>query len=203
MVRILLMDDDPLTSQALAEAFRDAGHEVTESPLAPELFPDIPKLFPEIKLIVGIAPPALPGIVSIALVKPVRIGVLLARIKQEQSRPIGGSLTQIGPWRFAPEGRTLESEGGIRVRLTDKEAAILERLSQTKGVVSRATLLAEVWGYSGQMDTHTVETHVYRLRRKLERIPQATPLLLTEAGGYRLQLGEPTLPKSESILEDR
>ena len=55
------------------------------------------------------------------------------------------------------------------------------------GVVARDVLLHEVWGYNAGVTTHTLETHIYRLRQKIEPEPGQARLLLTDAGGYRLQ----------------
>jgi DNA-binding response OmpR family regulator len=73
-----------------------------------------------------------------------------------------------------------------KVRLTEKETAILKYLYRTGTVVDRDTLLGEVWGYNAGVSTHTLETHVYRLRQKIEPDPSTTRLLVTEVGGYRL-----------------
>ena len=81
----------------------------------------------------------------------------------------------------------IDLRGGQVVRLTDKEAAILCRLGQAGGeVVGRDVLLADIWGYSAQITTHTLETHIYRLRRKVESDPEAAGLLCSQDGGYRL-----------------
>ena len=83
----------------------------------------------------------------------------------------------------------LDSNGG-KVRLTEKEASIIKYLYRTGGkVVSRDTLLEEVWGYNSGVTTHTLETHVYRLRQKIEPEKGVATLLMTEPGGYRLALG--------------
>jgi DNA-binding response OmpR family regulator len=74
-----------------------------------------------------------------------------------------------------------------RIRLTDKETAILKFLYRAAGKpVARQVLLNEVWGYNAAVTTHTLETHVYRLRQKIEADPASSRLLLTEGGGYRL-----------------
>ena len=73
------------------------------------------------------------------------------------------------------------------MKLTEKETAILAFLHRTRQrAVPRQELLREVWGYNPAVTTHTLETHVYRLRRKIEEIPAKARLLITEPGGYRL-----------------
>ena len=74
-----------------------------------------------------------------------------------------------------------------KIRLTEKETAILKYLCRTGNkVVARDVLLSEVWGYNAGVTTHTLETHVYRLRQKIEADPSNAILLVTEPGGYRL-----------------
>jgi len=93
----------------------------------------------------------------------------------------------IGPYAFQPNARLLrDSTGRRQVRLTDKEAAILAFLYRAGKAIGRETLLGEVWGYNAGVTTHTLETHVYRLRRKIERDPAKAEILVTEPGGYRL-----------------
>jgi DNA-binding response OmpR family regulator len=122
--------------------------------------------------------------------KPFRFAVLLARIRaqlrtHEQSED---AVFRIGPYSFKPAGKLLLDEKNRRIRLTDKETSILKYLYRAgEKPVSREELLAEVWGYNAGVTTHTLETHIYRLRQKIEPDPAAARLLLTEAGGYRLQ----------------
>jgi DNA-binding response OmpR family regulator len=93
----------------------------------------------------------------------------------------------VGPYQFRPARRMLTHvQTGARLRLTEKEAAVLKFLYRTEGPVSRNALLNEVWGYNDNATTHTVETHIYRLRRKIEPNPEAISLLISEHGGYRL-----------------
>ncbi len=122
--------------------------------------------------------------------KPFRMGVLLARLRAqlrlyEQSED---AVFAIGPYSFRPAGKLLLADGGNRkIRLTEKETAILKHLYRAGGaVVGRETLLGEVWGYNAGVTTHTLETHVYRLRQKIERDPSNAEILVTEPGGYRL-----------------
>jgi DNA-binding response OmpR family regulator len=100
-------------------------------------------------------------------------------------------LIRIGPYEFSPEDKALRhGSADRRIRLTEKEAAILAFLHR-KGAraVPRQELLSEVWGYNPAVTTHTLETHIYRLRRKIEADPAKARLLVTEAGGYRLAVG--------------
>jgi len=94
---------------------------------------------------------------------------------------------QIGPYMFRPASKNLIGAKGNRLRLTEKEAAILRFLRRAdRQVVSRETLLKEVWGYNSNVTTHTLETHIYRLRQKIEADPADARLLVTDAGGYKL-----------------
>ena len=122
--------------------------------------------------------------------KPFRLGVLLARLRaqlrqHEQSRDV---VFTIGPYTFRPSAKMLiHGETQKKVRLTEKETSILKYLYRSGNtVVSRDTLLDEVWGYNAAAVTHTLETHVYRLRQKIEAEPSNAEILVTEPGGYRL-----------------
>jgi len=124
------------------------------------------------------------------VVKPFRLSVLLARLRlhlrqHEQSED---ALFTIGPFTFQPSAKLLLNEAeNNKVRLTEKETAILKYLYRAGDkVVGRDTLLGEVWGYNAGVTTHTLETHVYRLRQKIEQDPSSAQVLVTERGGYRL-----------------
>jgi DNA-binding response OmpR family regulator len=121
--------------------------------------------------------------------KPLRVTALLARLRAHlrQSELNEDAVLTIGPYAFRPGARLLsELSGRKKVRLTDKEAAILKFLYHARRAIGRETLLGEVWGYNAAVTTHTLETHVYRLRRKIERDPTNAEILVTEPGGYRL-----------------
>jgi len=122
------------------------------------------------------------------LVKPIRIGELLTLLRAglSEARDEAGVLT-IGPYAFRPTAKLLsDPAAGRDVRLTEKESAILEFLYRAGRAIGRDTLLGEVWGYNARVATHTLETYVYRLRRKIERDPANAEILVTEPGGYRL-----------------
>lgn len=122
--------------------------------------------------------------------KPFKFSVLLARVRAhlrtfEQSED---ATFQLGPYEFRPAGKTLVDGNEKKIRLTEKETNILKYLYRAGGKpVAREELLSEVWGYNANVTTHTLETHIYRLRQKIEPDPSNARLLLTESGGYRLQ----------------
>lgn len=123
--------------------------------------------------------------------KPFRFPVLLARIQAQlrQHEQSEDAVFGIGPYSFRPGAKILMDEAGQKVRLTEKETNILKFLYRAGGrMVERETLLREVWGYNAGVTTHTLETHIYRLRQKIEVDPSAARILLTEAGGYRLSV---------------
>jgi DNA-binding response OmpR family regulator len=121
--------------------------------------------------------------------KPFRFAVLLARIRAQlrQHEASEDAVFNIGPYMFRPSSKLLLTPKGTKVRLTEKETAILRYLYRAgQKPVSRETLLQEVWGYNSGVTTHTLETHIYRLRQKVEKDAAAPQILVTEAGGYKL-----------------
>jgi DNA-binding response OmpR family regulator len=124
------------------------------------------------------------------ITKPFRLNVLLARLRAQlrQHEASEDAVFAIGPYTFRPSTKTLIDDAKRRkVRLTEKETAILKYLYRAgEKTIGRAILLNEVWGYNSGVTTHTLETHVYRLRQKIERDPAKAEILVTEPGGYRL-----------------
>ncbi len=132
---------------------------------------------------------------TVTIAKPFRLSELMARLRaqieakakidrsHEPAAPI-----RIGPYEFSLKDKALRhAAANLRIRLTEKEAAILAFLHRMgERAVPRRELLTEVWGYNPAVTTHTLETHIYRLRRKIEADPAKASLLVTEAGGYRL-----------------
>jgi DNA-binding response OmpR family regulator len=123
------------------------------------------------------------------VVKPFRFAVLLARIRAQlrQHEHSEDAVFRIGPYTFKPAQKLLLKEDNKKIRLTEKETAIIKFLFRSgEQSVSRETLLSDVWGYNAGVSTHTLETHIYRLRQKIERDPSHAEILVTEGGGYRL-----------------
>lgn len=98
-------------------------------------------------------------------------------------------LWMISGCKYYPGEKQLVNGANAIFRLTEKEAAILARLYKADGEsVSREELLRDLWGYHAEAETHTVETHIYRLRQKLEPDPAQASILVTDTNGYRLNL---------------
>ncbi len=210
--RVLLIEPDAMLRASLAEQFRAGGLEPVEADAADaaaqaangiyefalidgtdaialaEAFRDGGLICP---ILVLTEDAALAGNRDTAadeiLVKPFRFAVLLARanaLLKSHGRAEDAPWT-VGPYQFRPNAKLLIS-GDRQIRLTEKEAEILSYLHRTGETVSRETLLHEVWGYNAAVDTHTLETHIYRLRRKIEQDPADARILISDNGGYRL-----------------
>lgn len=123
------------------------------------------------------------------ITKPFRFGVLLARIRAHlrQHEHSEDAIFKVGPYTFKPASKLLVRDDNKKVRLTEKETAIIKFLYRSgEQIVGRDVLLHDVWGYNAGVSTHTLETHIYRLRQKIERDPSQAEILVTEGGGYKL-----------------
>jgi DNA-binding response OmpR family regulator len=123
------------------------------------------------------------------LTKPFRFAVLLARIRAQlrQHEASEDAIFTIGPYTFRSRSKLLVNPKGKKVRLTEKETSILRYLYRAgQRAISRETLLREVWGYNSSVNTHTVETHIFRLRQKIEEDAAVPVILVTDVSGYRL-----------------
>ena len=121
--------------------------------------------------------------------KPFHVEVLIARLEAQlrEATFSEGARFKIGPYSFMPAQKMLVDEAsGEKIRLTEKEVSILKYLYRAEKAVGREELLHHVWGYNPNVATHTLETHIYRLRKKIEKDPSTARILVTEAGGYRL-----------------
>ena len=125
------------------------------------------------------------------ITKPFKFPVFLARMRAQlrQHELSEDAIFVLGPYTFKPSLKLLVTSDNKKIRLTEKETNILKFLYRsTEDVVPRDILLHEVWGYNAGVTTHTLETHIYRLRQKIEPDPGKARLLVTENGGYRLSL---------------
>ncbi|HPD94002.1 MAG: response regulator transcription factor [Rhodobacter sp.] len=123
------------------------------------------------------------------ITKPFKFPVLLARIRAQlrQHEQSENAVFQLGDYQFKPAQKMLVDPRERKIRLTEKETNILKFLYRAPdGLAPREVLLHEVWGYNAGVTTHTLETHIYRLRQKIEPDPSNARLLVTEPGGYRL-----------------
>lgn len=122
--------------------------------------------------------------------KPLRLGALLRQARQMAEEPaLYLSPFRIGPYEFSPQDKTLAKQGGDDIQLTDKEVDILVHLARAApAAVMREDLLKDVWRYQDGVDTHTLETHIYRLRQKIEETADAPQILVTDGRGYRINL---------------
>ena len=202
--RILLAEADDVLRATLAEQLQHEGYEVIAATTAADAIAAMkhnPFSFAIVGLgeavatalrAAGLHAPALLLVDGEAqtpesLAKPFRFSALLARLHALSSHPAAAAdgAVRIGPYTFHPSAKLLQ-EGARKVRLTEKETNILKFLHASAGTVPRDILLHEVWGYGPAVATHTLETHIYRLRKKIEQDPAKAQILLTEGGGYRL-----------------
>ena len=129
-----------------------------------------------------------------AMRRPLRFAALMAMIRAKIAPPAVAASAALGDQLFCETTQTLMGPHGVRRLLTEKETAILARLARARGgVVARDVLLREIWGYSPAVDTHTLETHIHRLRRKLEDASGPPKLLLSAPSGYRLTTNDASL----------
>jgi DNA-binding response OmpR family regulator len=125
--------------------------------------------------------------VSETFSKPFRLGHLITRLRyyMETTPLLRDRIVTFGPYRLeSQKRRVLRDNETDPIRLTEKETALLVYLAQNKTPATRQDILAYVWGYDERIDTHTLETHMYQLRRKLDR--EGENWLISEAGAYRL-----------------
>jgi DNA-binding response OmpR family regulator len=122
------------------------------------------------------------------IAKPFRLNLLVARLNAQirQHEKHDDAVFMLGSYLFRPADKLLRSRQGKRIRLSGREVDILKYLCQAGRTVSREELLKEIWGYTIDVDTHTLESHIYRLRKKVEQDRDHLNILVTEPGGYRV-----------------
>lgn len=191
MKKIILIQVSAAVEQALREQLSPFGDlEVVALKKAP---PGLSDLMPDLVLLEGReddVTSAFPGcpVLPLSWARPWRLGALLRQIGQMLSQPVLYiDEMAIGSYLFKPQERSLTRPGGEEISLTDREVDILAYLVRHGGrPVSREDLLRNVWQYQEGVDTHTLETHIYRLRQKIELQAEDPRILLTAEGGYSL-----------------
>lgn len=178
---------DPLFRSAMREQLEHAGIACTEAEHggnAPAIV-DLDTLPGDAAIGVGSGAPT--GHCQTYLAKPVRLAQLLLAAGALASRNKDAALTLAGI-AFNPAERLLHTANGVSVALTEKESGLLLALAQAKGeVVARAALLESVWGYGEDVSTHTLETHIYRLRAKLKDAGVTEDRIAATPEGYGLR----------------
>jgi len=190
MKKIILMQLPAPVEQALMEHLGTFGEFETVS--AGGNFHDVAADDPD--LVVAAAEVRVPGcpVLLLSFARPYRLGALLRQIGQMIAQPVLYiDDIAIGDYIFKPQEKVLSREENDDIALTDREVDILAYLARhNKTPVSRDALLKNVWQYQEGVDTHTLETHIYRLRQKIEASAEEPRILLTVEGGYRLHLPE-------------
>ncbi|MCY4541766.1 MAG: response regulator transcription factor [Rhodobacteraceae bacterium] len=126
--------------------------------------------------------------------KPFNDSVLLSRLESllRQHEGSGNAELQIGPWLFCPS-KNLLVRGSVREHLTSKEARLLLMLYKERGLIlARPKVKREIWNHDAAIQSHTLETHIYRLRQKMENDPRNPRLIETCERGYRLNISQPS-----------
>ncbi len=125
--------------------------------------------------------------------RPLRLGALVERlflIERSRNQAKEKQFIAVGPYVLDPVFGRLLGDDGVYIDLTDKECEVLVMLHAHKGAaVERQVLLRDVWGYVDDLETHTLETHIYRLRQKIEENPAMPVILITKGDGYALAGG--------------
>ncbi|HPD83377.1 MAG TPA: winged helix-turn-helix domain-containing protein [Alphaproteobacteria bacterium] len=123
--------------------------------------------------------------------KPFRMGVIIDDIRHYLIRKKQLSAlkpVKMGKFTLDPLSSVLKHQKTDQIfKLTEKELDILIYLhTHQKKDVTKQDLLDQVWGYAENVETHTLETHIYRLRQKIESDPARPEFLVTSGEGYRL-----------------
>ncbi len=184
-----LADVSFTTSASIIAALADQELRVlvAERGALPEKSGSLPSIASPVSVIVldaqpdEVLPPSFYG-----FTKPLRLGALIQKIHAVlEASPI--SDIQIGPYRLNPAQRLMELDNQHPIHLTEKETALLQFLAKQTDPVPREVILAEVWGYQDGIDTRTLETHIYQLRRKIDPENTEKSFLISDQGGYRLR----------------
>lgn len=190
MKKILLIHLPPPVEQALTEHLEGFGL-VSLKKGATDISAHDPDLVITGETALTVNVPGCP-VLTVSFTRPQRLGTLLRQIGQMLAQPVLYiDDIDVGACIFKPQEKSLQKGEGEEIALTDREVDILAYLVRRRTApVSRDELLKNVWRYQEGVDTHTLETHIYRLRQKIEVSAEEPRILLTVDGGYCLHLPE-------------
>lgn len=122
------------------------------------------------------------------LILPTMLNQIQSRINVFENSTEG--FLHFGDYELRPREKEIYNiKTKTTTKLTEREINIIQYLYKSPHVsVSKNELLQNVWAYSADASTHTIETHIYRLRKKVEQTPKDKPLIQAEEGGYSLIL---------------
>jgi hypothetical protein len=132
---------------------------------------------------IGDATPAQQSVCLELSFLPPRLGEIVWQLQQALFRLRWPKKVTIGKAYLDTSTRHFHT-GDTEVELTEKEVALLVYVAQSENAVTRADLLRDVWRYAADTETHTIETHIHRLRQKIERDPENPVFLVTTKDGY-------------------
>lgn len=179
-MRVALVCDSPVIGRTLSDLLALLQCEVLASASAG---------IPELRHSKGTLELILPDGQSQPLPRPVTLRALAQHLRSAQSSARGAPVPLAQGWRLEPLARMMHHAGGQHVPLTEKECGLLMALvAALPAAASRETLLKDVWAYVGDTETHTLETHIYRLRHKLADLSPPPCDIVTLDGSYRLVL---------------
>jgi DNA-binding winged helix-turn-helix (wHTH) protein len=139
-------------------------------------------------------PQSLHSLPELYFIKPLAIAELVVMIEKTLRGELGHSFISLGEYKYYPNRRQISIQDSNKtVELTELENRMILYLAKHPGnMIRKEELLEQVWGYTehaitGGVETHVVETHIYRVRQKLETIG-ATHLIVNEEGRYGLKI---------------
>lgn len=189
VMQIIVAATDPVIASALTELLASQGYTCTQAASRAECEKTMESALPQALVYDASALPELDEFplprlgIGLGLPRPVRAFALLARLQAQVTLPLADG------WVLSAAKRALKRAGMEDVELTEKEAALLARLLESpERTLSRQALLEAVWGYGDGIDTHTLETHMYRLRGKLKDALGSTDLIAATPTGYKINV---------------
>lgn len=191
-MRIAVHSASASVSRTLEAMIAASGHQFTAEGSADVVLVDtlhpLAKPMPAGEVLQLNAPTATSGNDAASLTCPIKPERLLQRLMMLANTQ---RLALANGWSLDMQARALQHETAASASFTEKECTLLKHLLHAHPTpLSRDDLLEQVWGMAGEIDTHTLETHIYRLRSKLDELKPRPCDILTQDGAYVLALNE-------------